>query len=173
MNAALLGSTVVASVAAVMVERSILGNSPIFHVPAYHLVHPAELLAYVVLGIAGGIVSLAFCKGLLCASRNVFRGMPKWTKILQPAMGGLIIGVILIFFPQVMGVGYQYVDQAMNGGLLLKTMLLLCLVKLVATIVSYSSGNAGRHFRTESIPWGDGGRRGRGTGAPLCSVSDS
>jgi CIC family chloride channel protein len=61
-------------------------------------------------------------------------------------MGGLIIGVILIFFPQVMGVGYQYVDQAMNGGLLLKTMLLLCLAKLVATIVSYSSGNAGGIF---------------------------
>jgi chloride channel protein, CIC family len=145
MNAALIGSTVVASVASVIVERSILGNSPIFHVPAYHLVHPAELIAYLVLGIAGGIVSLAFCKGLL-ASRAFFLRMPKWSKILQPAMGGLIIGVILIFFPQVMGVGYQYVDQAMNGGLLLKTMLLLCLAKLVATIVSYSSGNAGGIF---------------------------
>src|SRR5271167_807229 len=145
MNATLLGSTVVASVAAVIVERSILGNNPIFHVPAYHLVNPAELIGYLVLGIAGGLVSLAFCKGLLRA-RKFFRGMPKWTKILQPAMGGLIIGVILIFFPQVMGVGYQYVDQAMNGGLLLKTMLLLCLAKLVATIVSYSSGNAGGIF---------------------------
>ena len=145
MNAALLGSTVVASVASVIVERSILGNSPIFHVPAYHLVHPAELIAYLVLGIAGGIVSLAFCKGLLRV-RAFFLAMPKRTKIFQPAMGGLIIGVILIFFPQVMGVGYQYVDQAMNGGLLLKTMLLLCLVKLVATIVSYASGNAGGIF---------------------------
>jgi chloride channel protein, CIC family len=145
MNAALIGSTVVASVASVIVERSILGNSPIFHVPAYHLVHPAELIAYLVLGIAGGIVSLAFCKGLLYA-RSVFMKMPKWTRVLQPAMGGLIIGVILIFFPQVMGVGYPFVDQALNGGLLLKTMLLLCLAKLVATIVSYSSGNAGGIF---------------------------
>jgi len=145
MNATLLGSTVVASVAAVIVERSILGNNPIFHVPAYHLVNPAELIGYLILGIAGGIVSLAFCKGLL-HSRKLFARMPKWTKVLQPAMGGLIIGVILIFFPQVMGVGYQFVDQAMNGGLLLKTMLLLCLVKLVATIVSYSSGNAGGIF---------------------------
>ncbi|MGF7183293.1 chloride channel protein [Tunturiibacter psychrotolerans] len=145
MNATLLGSTVVASVAAVIVERSILGNNPIFHVPAYHLVNPAELIGYLILGIVGGIVSLAFCKGLLHA-RLLFRGMPKWTKILQPALGGLIIGVILIFFPQVMGVGYQFVDQAMNGGLLLKTMLLLCFAKLVATIVSYSSGNAGGIF---------------------------
>jgi chloride channel protein, CIC family len=145
MNATLLGSTVVASVAAVIVERSILGNNPIFHVPAYHLVNPAELIGYLILGIAGGIVSLAFCKGLL-HSRRLFARMPKWTKMLQPAMGGLIIGVILIFFPQVMGVGYQFVNQAMNGGLLLKTMLLLCLIKLVATIVSYSSGNAGGIF---------------------------
>jgi CIC family chloride channel protein len=145
MNAALLGSTVVASVASVIVARSILGNSPIFHVPAYHLVHPAELIAYLVLGIAGGIVSLAFCKGLLRA-RAFFAKMPRWTKVLQPAMGGLMIGGILIFFPQVMGVGYEYVDQALNGGLLLKTMLLLCVAKLVATIVSYSSGNAGGIF---------------------------
>ena len=145
MNAALLGSTVVASVASVIVERSILGNSPIFHVPAYHLVHPAELIAYVVLGLAGGIVSLAFCKGLL-RTRAFFLSMPRRSKIFQPAMGGLVIGVILIFFPQVMGVGYQYVDQALNGGLLLKTMLLLCLAKLVATIVSYASGNAGGIF---------------------------
>jgi len=145
MNAALVGSSVVASVAAVIVARSILGNSPVFHVPQYHLVHPAELIAYVVLGVVGGVVSLGFSKGLLWL-RGIFKRMPARTLMIQPAMGGLIIGVILIFFPQVMGVGYQYVNQALNGGLLLKTMALLCVVKLVATIVSYSSGNAGGIF---------------------------
>ncbi len=145
MNASLIGSTVVASVTSVIVERSILGNQPIFHVPEYHLVHPAELLAYVVLGIAGGIVSLAFCEGLL-RLRAFFRRLPAYTRIYQPAIGGLMIGVLLVFFPQVLGVGYKYVDQALNGGLLLKTMLLLCLAKLVATIISYASGNAGGIF---------------------------
>jgi CIC family chloride channel protein len=145
MNAALLGSTVVASVASVIVERSILGNSPIFHVPEYHLVSPAELSAYVLLGVVGGLVSLAFCKGLLHA-RKAFLGLPLRTRIFQPAIGGLIIGVILIFFPQVLGVGYEYVDQALNGGLLLRTMVLLCFAKLIATIVSYASGNAGGIF---------------------------
>jgi CIC family chloride channel protein len=145
MNAALLGSTVVASVASVIIERSILGNSPIFHVPEYHLVNPAELIAYVVLGVAGGLVSLAFCKGLL-HTRSIFLKLPVRTRIFQPAIGGLIIGVILIFFPEVLGVGYEYVDQALNGGLLLRAMFLLCLVKLVATIVSYASGNAGGIF---------------------------
>jgi CIC family chloride channel protein len=145
MNAALIGSTVVASVASVIVERSILGNNPIFHVPQYQLVHPAELIAYLVLGVVGGILSLAFCKGLLWL-RGVFRSMPPRTRLIQPAMGGLVIGIILIFVPQVMGVGYEFVNQALNGGLLLKTMALLCIMKLVATMISYASGNAGGIF---------------------------
>jgi CIC family chloride channel protein len=145
MNASLIGSTVVASVAAVIVERSILGNEPLFHVPTYRLVHPAELLAYAGLGVAGGIVSLGFCKGLL-ATRALFRRLPARTRILQPAIGGLIIGGVLLYSPAIMGVGYEYVDQALNGGLLLKTMAILCFLKLGATIVSYASGNAGGIF---------------------------
>jgi CIC family chloride channel protein len=145
LNAPLLGATVVASVASVIVERSILGNDPLFRVPTYRLVHPAELLAYAALGIIGGFVSLLFCKGLL-GLRRLFMSLPPRTKFLQPAIGGLVIGVVLIFVPAVMGVGYEYVDQALNGQLLLKTMVLLCAVKLAATIVSYSSGNAGGIF---------------------------
>src|SRR4051812_4802396 len=81
MNAPLLGSTVVASVTSVIVERSILGNQPLFRVPTYRLVHPAELFAYGLLGIVGGGVSLVFCKGLL-ALRRLFMRMPASTKIL-------------------------------------------------------------------------------------------
>ena len=145
MNAPLIGSAVLASVSAVIVERSVLGNSPIFHVPQYRLVSPAELIAYLLLGVVGGLVSLAFCKGLL-RTREFILKLPERSRLFQPAAGGLIIGVILIFVPQVMGVGYEFVNQALNGGLLLKTMLILCAVKLVATIVSYASGNAGGIF---------------------------
>ncbi len=145
MNAPLLGSTVVASVASVIVERSILGNEPLFRVPTYHLVHPAELLGYAALGVVGGLVSLAFCKSLL-ALRAGFQRLPPRTRMLQPAIGGVAIGAILIVRPQVMGVGYEYVDQALNGGLLFQTLLVLCVLKLVATIVSYASGNAGGIF---------------------------
>jgi len=145
LNAGVIGPIVIASVTSVIVERSILGNQPLFRVPQYHLVNASELAAYAGLGIAGGIISLAFCKGLLWA-RALFTRLPKSTVIFQPAMGGLIIGSILIFFPQVMGVGYEYVDQALNGGLIWKTMALLCAVKLAATIISYASGNAGGIF---------------------------
>jgi CIC family chloride channel protein len=145
MNAALIGSTVVASVTAVIIERSILGEETLFRVPAYHLAHPAELIGYAVLGIVGGIVSLMFTQGLL-RTRGLFRRLPAWTRIIQPAMGGLAIGIMLLFVPQVMGVGYQYVDQALDGALALRMLLLFCGAKLVATIVSYSSGNAGGIF---------------------------
>ena len=145
MNATLLGSTVVASVAAVVVQRSILGNEPLFRVPEYALVHPAELIGYAVLGVVGGVMSLAFCKALL-ALRGVFQRMPGWTVMLQPAMGGVVIGAILLLVPEIKGVGYEYVDQALNGGLLFRTMLVLCVVKLAATVVSYCSGNAGGIF---------------------------
>jgi CIC family chloride channel protein len=145
MNAGLLGSTVVASVASVIVERSILGNAPLFRVPAYHLVHPAELIGYTVLGVVGGFVSLVFCKALL-ALRGLFLRMPLSTRWFQPAVGGLAIGLLLILSPAVMGVGYEYVDQALDGGLVLRTLLLLGFLKLGATVISYSSGNAGGIF---------------------------
>jgi CIC family chloride channel protein len=145
LNAPLLGSTVVASVASVVVARSILGNEPLFRVPAYDLVHPAELAGYAVLGIAGGLVSIAFCKGLLHL-RQAFLRLPARTRMFQPAIGGVAVGGILLAVPQVMGVGYEYVDQALNGGLLLQTMVVLCLVKMGATITSYASGNAGGIF---------------------------
>ncbi|HEX5000519.1 MAG TPA: chloride channel protein, partial [Terriglobia bacterium] len=145
LNAGLIGSTVVASVTAVIVERSILGDEVLFRVPSYELVHPMELLAYAALGVVGGLISLLFCKGLL-RLRAFFLNLPHKTIMLQPALGGLIVGIVLVFVPQVMGVGYEYVDQALNGGMLLQMMLLLCAVKLVATIISYASGNAGGIF---------------------------
>jgi CIC family chloride channel protein len=145
LNAPLLGSAVLSSVTAVIVARSILGNEPLFHVPEYELLHSAELLAYVVLGVIAGAASVAFSKGMLRA-RQTFLDLPPATRMWQPAMGGLAIGLLLVFVPEVAGVGYAYVDQALNGGLLLQTMLLLCVVKMVATIISYSSGNAGGVF---------------------------
>jgi CIC family chloride channel protein len=145
LNAPLLGSTVIASVAAVIVERSILGNTPLFQVPIYQLEHPAELLAYVALGVIGGFASVAFSKGLLGA-RRFFLSLPSATRMWQPAMGGLAIGIVLVFVPEVAGVGYEHIDQALNGGLILTAMVLLCVVKGGATIISYSTGNAGGIF---------------------------
>ena len=151
-----------------IVERAILGNAPLFRVPAYHLVHPAELIGYAALGIVGGLVSLVFCKSLL-GLRAVFLSMPKSTRWFQPAIGGVVIGLILLVSPAVMGVGYEYVDQALNGGLVFKTLLLLCLLKLVATVSrtppatpAASSRRASISVRWRVAPsavWSTGSRR--------------
>jgi CIC family chloride channel protein len=145
LNATLLGSTVIASVAAVIVARSLLGNEPLFHVPEYELQHPLELVAYLFLGIVGGLASVAFGKGLLGA-RRYFLSWPLWTRRWQPALGGLVIGCVLLVYPQVAGVGYTHIDQALNGGMVMTAMIGLALVKGGATIVSYSTGNAGGIF---------------------------
>ena len=96
MNAALLGSTVVASVASVIVERSILGNEPLFRVPAYHLVHPAELCAYAVLGDRRRDRVAGLLQGAARPPRRCSRGCRRATRVLQPAIGGLVIGGLLI-----------------------------------------------------------------------------
>jgi CIC family chloride channel protein len=145
LNATLLGSTVVASIASVVVMRSILGDEPLFHVPTYHLVHPAELVGYAWLGLVGGIVSLVFCKGLL-ATRAMFMRMPRSSRIIQPAMGGVAIGALLLVAAEVKGVGYEHVGRALNSNLSLQVMAGLCAAKIVATIISYASGNAGGIF---------------------------
>lgn len=145
MNAPMLGSTVVASVVSVIIARSILGNTPLFHVPAYQLVHPGELAAYAVLGVAGGLVSLVFTKALL-ETRRRLTAWPVWTVPWQPAVGGALIALVLLWRPEGAGVGYDWVDKALNGGLAWRLMAVLGAVKLVATVASYATGNAGGVF---------------------------
>jgi chloride channel protein, CIC family len=145
MNAPVLGSIVLSSATSWMVLHLLLGDEPLFHVPAYQLVHPVELVWYGVLGVAGGLVSVAFVK-LLLWQRKRFLEMPKSTLWIQPAAGGLLVGIIGWFVPPVLGVGYSYVGQALNGQFLIGTMALLVCLKLVATATCYASGNAGGIF---------------------------
>jgi CIC family chloride channel protein len=145
LNAPLMGAVVLASATAWMVLRLSLGNNPLFKVPQYRLVHPAEFAAYAVLGVAGGVVSAAFTK-LLLLMRARFLRLPMKTLWLQPVAGGLLVGLMGWFVPQVMGVGYGYVGSALNGNMAFKMMVLLVVLKLIAVTTSYASGNAGGIF---------------------------
>jgi chloride channel protein, CIC family len=145
LNAPVLGSVVLASATSWMVLRLMLGNNPLFKVPQYNLVHPVEFVVYAVLGVAGGLVSVAFTK-LLLGMRKLFLRLPKNTIWFQPVAGGLLVGLLGWFVPQVLGVGYGYVGEALNGRMALDLMLLLVVLKLVAVTTSYSSGNAGGIF---------------------------
>ena len=145
LHAPILGSVVLASAASWFVLRLLLGNHPLFHVPQYQLANPMEFGIYAILGVAGGLVSVAFTK-LLLRTREWFMKLSKKTVWAQPVAGGLLVGVIALFVPQVLGVGYAYVGEALNGRLALGTMAVLVVLKLVAVTTSYGSGNAGGIF---------------------------
>jgi CIC family chloride channel protein len=145
MHAPILGSVVLASATSWAVLRLLLGNNPLFQVPQYTLVHPLELAIYAVLGIAGGFLSVAFTK-LLLGMRKYFLHLPKNTCWWHPVVGGVTVGLMGWFVPQVLGVGYTYVGSALDGTMALKLMLLLVVLKLFGVTVSYASGNAGGIF---------------------------
>jgi CIC family chloride channel protein len=145
LHAPVLGLIVVGSATSWMVLHLILGDEPLFHVPAYQLVSPVEFGIYAILGLAGGLGSVAFVK-LLLKLRVWFKKLPKWSVWLQPSVGGLLVGLIALFVPEVLGVGYDYVERVLGGDLALKTLLLLAGLKIIATAVCYSSGNAGGIF---------------------------
>lgn len=145
LHAPVLGSVVLASATSWVVLRLLLGNNPLFRVPQYQLVHPLEFAIYALLGIAGGLVSVAFTK-LLLGMRERFLRFPQETLWLQPLAGGLVVGLMGLVVPQVLGVGYGYVGDALNGTMALKLMLVLVVLKLLAVATSYASGNAGGIF---------------------------
>jgi CIC family chloride channel protein len=145
LHAPVMGAVVLASATAWMVLHVFLGNHPLFTVPQYQLVHPAEFAIYAVLGVAGGVVSAAFTK-LLLGIRARFLRFPRKTVWFQPVAGGLLVGVMGWFVPQVMGVGYGFVGDALNGKMAFQLMLLLVVMKLLAVTTSYATGNAGGIF---------------------------
>jgi CIC family chloride channel protein len=144
-SAGVLGAVILAAVSAVVTVQWFLGDRPLFTVPAYHLVHPSELFAYAALGVIGGGLSLVIVK-TLGTLRPRLRALPVWSWYLQPAAAGLIVGVIALRFPQVMGAGYEVVDQAMHDQYTWKVLLALCLLKVVATTASFVSGVPGGMF---------------------------
>jgi CIC family chloride channel protein len=145
LHAPVLGSVVLASATSWAMLRLLLGNDPLFQVPQYQLMHPGELGIYALLGVAGGFVSVAFTK-LLLWMRARFLQFPRKTVWFQPVAGGLVVGLMGWFVPQLLGVGYKHVGEVLNGRMALKLMLLLLVLKLLAVATSYASGNAGGIF---------------------------
>ena len=145
MHAPVLGSVVLASATSWAMLRLLLGNDPLFKVPNYQLVSPWEFLIYALLGVLGGLVSVAFTK-LLLWMRAKFMRLPRRTAWAQPLAGGLVVGFMGYFVPQILGVGYGYVGVTLNGGMALKLMLFLLVLKFFAVTMSYASGNAGGIF---------------------------
>lgn len=145
-NAPLVGSTVLAAVVAVVIERAVLGSHPLFRVPPYRFGQLSDLLWYAMLGVVGGIASAMFTR-LLTGLRARLGRIPR-RGVVDPVTvaGGLVAGLLAIAAPQILGAGYDWVDDALNGRLVLRLMALLLACKLLGTAVSFATGNSGGLF---------------------------
>jgi CIC family chloride channel protein len=147
-----LSGVIVAAAIAAAIERGILGEHPVFTiVESYGLWHVSSIFFYAILGVAGGAASLAFSESLLVLRRRIgtLHIVPAWSK---PAIGGLVTGILAVAAIAWLGTGgvngggYDTLSAALSGSLTLKVMAALCVMKLVATVFSYSSGGAGGIF---------------------------
>jgi len=145
MHARILGGVVMASASSWLVLHLLLGDEPLFHVPAYRLGSPVELIVYAVLGLAGGLVSALF-QWMLVRLRQRFLALPRHTVPWQPLAGGLFVGLLAWWIPGLLGVGYSAVGQALNGRMAWRLMVVLLALKLPATALCYASGNPGGIF---------------------------
>lgn len=135
---------IVASVVATAVSREYLGDTPAFPVPGFVMNGAQELPLYLILGLLVGLVAVGYVRTLY-AAEDAFEKLPapEWIK---PAIGGLGLGAMLVFFPQVYGVGYDTMVSVLDGGPQWQLMALLVLVKLVAVSLTLGSGFSGGIF---------------------------
>jgi len=139
---------VIASVAAAIVTRIHLGEFPAFIAPELTMGSYIELPAFALLGLLAGLVAIAFIKSMMITRPFLEKSfarlkIPIWC---QPAIGGVFIGAIGIVFPQVLGVGYEATDSALNGSFPIGLMLALIVVKIVATSITLNCRFGGGVF---------------------------
>lgn len=133
----------VATVVATAISRAALGVAPAFRAPAYQLASFGELVLCMVLGLLCGVAARGFAR-LLFACKDWFDdALPRIPRVLKPALGGLVVGCIAVFFPHVLGNGYSVLSGALEGNLPIYLMALLVFFKMGATATTLGSGGSG------------------------------
>lgn len=135
---------VISSVVATAVSRSFLGDTPAFIVPPYRLESAWELPLYVLLGLFCAVVAVAFTRTLYLFED--FFDRIKVHEGIKAAFGGLVLGVLALYFPHILGVGYAAIDLALQEKLAWAMMLGLVCVKILATSITIGSGGSGGIF---------------------------
>jgi CIC family chloride channel protein len=140
------GAVVLASVTADVVSRAAFGASSFLPLPPFTIVSLGEYPLYAVLGLIAALVGVGFIRILYGMEDLIDRLLiprPEW---LRPVVGGLLLGVLLLALPQLYGVGYAPMEQAIGGNMSLQLLLLLLVGKLVATSLTIGIGGSGGVF---------------------------
>lgn len=138
-------AVVVSSVSATVVSRSMLGDVPAFAIGGYSVVHPAEMINYALLGVVTGFAAVAFVQ-FFHWFEEAFERTRLAPELIKPAIGGLGFGAIGLLLPEVLGVGYETITEALQGHLTLTILLALFFGKLIATSLTLGSGGSGGVF---------------------------
>lgn len=121
------------------------GNDPVFAVPVEAgLTDGRELLLYAALGLGAALVAVLFMK-VLHKAEDLFDALPLWPP-LRTTLGGLGFGLIGLATPEVLGNGYASITAALNGELVLRSLLILLAMKILATSITLGTGNSGGIF---------------------------
>jgi len=135
---------ILSSVVASVVTRSVLGDHPAFSVPEYSLVSAWEVPLYMIMGLTLGCAGVSFTR-ILSWFEDLFDNL-KMSPMFKPALGGLLLGGIAIFYPQVLADGYETIKLTLEGQLGLSLLLILIVMKIAATSMTLGSGNSGGIF---------------------------
>jgi CIC family chloride channel protein len=148
----MLSGVIVAAALAAVVEHSVLGSNPVFHIQSsYTLSNSSSLVGYALLGLLAAVVSVAFTDSLL-AVRLWFRRLISVSRWMHPAIGGAATGgmavaaLALFHLNGIAGDPYKTLTLALTGKMTVTAMAVFCVLKLASTVSSYSSGGSGGIF---------------------------
>ncbi len=138
-------AVVLAAVAADALSRAVFGDHPFLTLPGFTIDSAAQYVAYALLGLLAGAVGVGWSRTLYLIEDvcdRLWRG-PDW---LRPAVGGLLLGGVLLVLPQMYGVGYPVLGRAVSGGYAVGFVLLLLVGKILATSLTIGIGGSGGVF---------------------------
>ena len=135
---------IISAVCASVVSKALLGDVPPIEVPSYTVFNFIELFFYLMLGLISGLFSYLFIK-VFYSTEDIFNAI-NIPIYMKPALGGLVVGCIGFVYPQVFGVGYEYIEFALLGYISLGLLVTLLFLKLIATSITLGSGASGGIF---------------------------
>jgi CIC family chloride channel protein len=138
------GPIVVSSVVANITMREFAGYRPPYEMPVFPTVTGVEVLLFVVLGLLCGVLAPHFLR-LLAASKKRFALLPLPLPV-RLALGGLIVGVISIWRPEVWGNGYEVVNSLLHEPWTWTALHTVLIFKIIATAATAGSGAVGGIF---------------------------